>query len=70
MKGMNGNGGHVDWDVKELNATVLGFLMVCNPDHAYAQASHPNIKLSRSKTLMEGHDCCDHTWFWNEKEKN
>jgi hypothetical protein len=29
--------------------------MVCNPDHVYAQANHPRIKLRRSETLMEGH---------------
>ena len=55
---------------KELDATELSYMMVCNPDHAYAQASHPRIKLRRFMTLMKGHDCCDHTWFWNEKEKN
>ena len=52
---------------KELDAIELGYLMVCNPDHAYAQASHPRIKLRWSKTLMERRDCCDHTWVWDEK---
>ena len=53
---------------KEMDAAELGYLIVCNPDHAYAQASHPRIKLRRSETLMEGHDCCDHTWFWDESD--
>ncbi len=53
---------------KELDATELGYLMVCNPDHAYAKASHPRIKLRRSKTLMAGDDCCDHTWYWDKKK--
>jgi hypothetical protein len=50
----------------EMGAEELGFLMVCHPDHAYAEVSHPNIRLRRSKTLMQGDDCCDHTWFWDE----
>lgn len=41
--------------------------MVCKTDHAYAQASHPRIKLRRSKTLMEGHEHCDHTWYWTNE---
>ena len=49
---------------KEMGAAELWYLMVCNPDHAYAQASHPRIKLRRSKTLMEGHSCCNHVWYW------
>lgn len=53
---------------KEIGATDLGFLMVCHTDYAYAQASHPRIKLRRSKTLMEGCDCCDHIWYWDESE--
>jgi len=53
---------------KEIGTTDLGFLMVCHPDHAYAQASHPRIKLRRSKTIMEGHDCCNHTWYWVDSE--
>jgi hypothetical protein len=51
---------------KELDATDLGYLIVCNPDHAYAQASHPNIKLRRTKTIMQGDPICNHTWYWEE----
>jgi hypothetical protein len=51
---------------KELNAEELGYLIVCNPDHAYAQACHPKIKLKRSKTLMQGDSYCNHTWYWDE----
>ena len=52
----------------ELGAADLGFLMVCHPDHAYAQASHPKIKLRRTKTLMQGDSCCDHVWFWDKSD--
>ena len=51
---------------KELEAEELGYLMVCNTDHAYAQTCHPQIKLRRSKTLMQGDSYCDHTWYWEE----
>ena len=52
---------------KELKAEELGYLMVCNPDHAYAQTCHPQIKLRRSKTLMQGDSYCDHKWHWEEE---
>jgi len=52
---------------KELEAEELGYLMVCNPDHAYAQTCHHQIKLRRSKTLMQGDSYCDHTWYWKEE---
>ena len=50
-----------------LNVSRCLYADVCNPDHAYSQASNPRIKLRRSKTLMAGHDRCDHTWYWIEK---
>jgi len=51
---------------KELNATDLGYLMICHPDFATAQAYHPKIKLKRTKTLMQGDNYCDHTYYWKE----
>jgi hypothetical protein len=53
---------------KELGAEDVGYLVVCNPDHAYAQACSPCVKLRRSKTLMQGDEYCDHEWYWEEKE--
>jgi len=58
---------------KELNATDLGYLMICHPDFAMAQACHPKIKLERTETLMQGDNYCDHTYYWgrmnNKKER-
>lgn len=51
---------------KELGAEDIGYLVVCNPDHAYAKACNPCVKLRRSKTLMQGDEYCDHTWYWDE----
>lgn len=31
-------------------------------DEAWAKAFNPNIQFTRTKTLMEGHACCDHCY--------
>jgi len=51
---------------KDVNAADLGYIICCNPDFATAKAYHPNIKLKRTKTLMQGDSCCDHTYYWKE----
>jgi hypothetical protein len=51
---------------KEMKATDLGYMLNCQPDFAYAQACNPNIKLKRTKTLMQGDSYCDHTFYWEE----
>ena len=50
---------------KELEAEDIGYLVVCNPDHAYAKTCNPCVKLRRNKTLMQGDDFCDHLWYWD-----
>lgn len=52
--------------MKELNATDIGFRICCQPDYAIATAYHPKVKLTRTKTIMEGNNCCDHTYTWEE----
>ena len=47
---------------RELNAADIGFATLCHGDEAWAKAFNPKIQFSRSKTLMEGHDCCDHCY--------
>jgi len=51
---------------KELKAEDIGYLVVCNPDHAYARACNPCLKLMRNKTLMQGDEYCDHLWYWDD----
>jgi hypothetical protein len=51
---------------KELNATDIGYILSCHPDFAMARAQHPKLRLRRTKTLMHGDDCCNHTWYWKE----
>lgn len=42
----------------------FGFASVCYGDYAWAEGWNPKIKLVRDKTLMEGHDCCNHRYIW------
>lgn len=51
---------------RSLNAEDIG-LWICEGDAPAATAFNPKIKLKRTKTLMEGHDYCDHN-FYIEKE--
>ena len=47
---------------RELNAADIGYATLCHGDEAWAKAFNPKIQFSRTKTLMEGHDCCDHCY--------
>jgi hypothetical protein len=51
---------------KEMNAIDLGYILCCRPDFAMARAYHPRIGLKRTKTLMQGHSHCNHTYYWKE----
>ncbi|MFC2120379.1 L-2-amino-thiazoline-4-carboxylic acid hydrolase [Bacteroidota bacterium] len=41
----------------------FGFACVCEGDYPWAESYNPKIKLKRDKTLMEGHDCCNHRYY-------
>jgi hypothetical protein len=47
---------------REVDATDLGYAIVCHPD--FAKAETCDQKLIRTKTLMQGHDCCNHRWIY------
>jgi len=47
---------------READASDIGYAAICYPDFAIATAFNSNIKLLRTKTLMQGHDCCDHKY--------
>jgi hypothetical protein len=49
---------------REAKAADLGYILCCYPDFPSASAFNPNIRLIRTKTLMQGHDCCNHRWVW------
>lgn len=50
----------------KLGATELGFHTMCMGDYGIAKGLSPNVTLKRSKTLMQGDDCCDFRWVWKE----
>jgi len=49
---------------QEEDAADIGYATHCHVDYASATAFNPNIRMYRIKTLMEGHDYCDHKWVW------
>jgi hypothetical protein len=51
---------------KEMNATDLGYILICRTDFAMARAYHPKLRLKRTKTLMQGDSYCNHTYYWKE----
>jgi L-2-amino-thiazoline-4-carboxylic acid hydrolase len=44
---------------KELGEPELGFLLVCSPDFPIAEGVDPDIKLTRTQTIMQGASHCD-----------
>ena len=51
---------------KEMNAMDLGYLICCKTDFATTKILNPKLKLTRTKTLMLGDECCNTTYTWEE----
>ena len=49
---------------REMGAEDIGYLLFCNSDYAQCQGFNPKIRLVRTKTLMQGDDCCNHRFVW------
>jgi len=49
---------------REMGAADLGYFLLCHTDFADCRGFNPRITLTRSKTLMQGDDCCDHRFVW------
>lgn len=47
---------------READACDLGYACVCHADFGLTIGMEIDIKLERSKTLMQGHDCCNHRY--------
>jgi hypothetical protein len=47
---------------RELGATDIG-KWFCDSDPVYVEAFNPKIKFKRTKTLMDGDECCDHVFY-------
>ncbi len=41
----------------------IGHAAVCNMDYFWPPAFNPNFKMERTKTLMQGHDTCNHRYI-------
>lgn len=50
---------------RDMNAGDIGYANTCYGDFSSATAYNPKLKLERTKTLMEGHDYCDHRYTWD-----
>jgi len=48
---------------KYLGITKEALHMFCQNDFYIAEGFNPKIVLKRTKTLMSGHDCCDHFYY-------
>jgi hypothetical protein len=42
----------------------IGWASVCFGDYSWAEGFNPKIKLVRDKTLMQGHEFCNHRYVW------
>jgi hypothetical protein len=42
----------------------IGYAAVCWGDYNWASDFNPKIKLIRDKTLMQGHEYCNHKYIW------
>ncbi|MGB3903943.1 MAG: L-2-amino-thiazoline-4-carboxylic acid hydrolase [Anaerolineae bacterium] len=51
---------------QDRNATDIGYATICYSDLSEARAYHSKLKLERTKTIMQGHGCCNHRWTWGE----
>jgi hypothetical protein len=45
---------------READAADIGYASFCHGDYAFTSAFNPEMKMIRTKTLMQGHDCCNH----------
>lgn len=48
---------------REANAADLGYVLSCYGDFAAAQGFNPKMRMSRTKTLMQGEDSCNHRYI-------
>jgi hypothetical protein len=52
----------------ELGEPELGKILMCDFDYYVAEVGEPVIELHRTKTLMEGSDCCDFKYKFHHKK--
>lgn len=47
---------------KQIDGGEIGFALNCAWDYGFCRGLNPEIKFTRTKTLMMGDDCCNHTY--------
>jgi hypothetical protein len=52
---------------REAGAADIGYAVQCSGDPALCRGFNPKIRQLRTKTLMQGDDCCNHRWVWEER---
>lgn len=52
---------------RELEAEDIGF-WICEGDGPSVEAFNPSIGFKRTRTLMQGDGCCDHIYFYKDRE--
>jgi predicted ArsR family transcriptional regulator len=51
---------------KEIGKEEYGFILFCAADPYIVEGFNPALKFRRTKTLMDGDDCCDHYYCVKE----
>ena len=51
---------------RAVGAQEIGYAMWCHYDFGNCQGFNPKMHLVRTKTLMQGDDCCNHRWVLEE----
>jgi hypothetical protein len=51
---------------RDLDAAGLGYVMFYATDFPLARVFNPRLLLERTKTLMQGDDCCDFHYVWEK----
>ena len=52
---------------KDNNMSEIGFHKFCMSDYGIVAGFNENIELTRTKTLMQGHECCNHHYRMKNK---
>jgi len=49
--------------------TEMKYYLACEGDFYVAEGWNPNIGFKRTRTLMQGDDCCDHFYYYKDKNE-
>lgn len=55
---------------RDMKAADLGYVMICRPDFKTIPSYYEKVHLKRTKTLMQGDDCCDTTYCFSSSPSN